>query len=214
MHASAPRQAPQVRVAGFDQIAQLQNQLAASGCAIPGFQGQQFPGMQAQLQQGIAAGVASFPSPSANGVPYGPNSIQNNCAMWPGGPKPLRSTYIGGTFPAFAAGDQAPMSFDVVTRNNWFLGFKFMAPDSLMGTGLGLSNLKINGMDYLDVVTPVPLEVFNALSDNETQGRIDLAWLQTPNGTATVTVQPVSGGAQGDTTVSLVCLQGFALANS
>ena len=187
---SAPRSS--VRVAGFDQIAQLQAQLAAcavpgGGCGLPVAAQTQY---QPQGQSMFAAQQAGFPTPSANGIPFGPNSIQNNCAMWPGGPKPLRATYIGGVFPAFANAQATSQSFDITTKSNWFLGFKFMAPDSLMGTGLGLSALVINGMNYLDVVTPIPLEVFNALSDNETQGRIDLAWLQTPNGVATVGVTP------------------------
>jgi hypothetical protein len=226
-----------IRVAGpldsiGDQIAVLQRQLlqcalpGAGGCGVPQFGAVQPAAMQPAAMQpatiqpfqpgpGIApvAQGGWFPAPVAGGLPFGPNSVANNCAMWPGGPKPLRATYIGGTFPAYAGGATASTTFDITTKSNWFLGFKFMAPDSLMGTGLGLSALVINGMNYLDVITAIPLEVFNALSDNETQGRIDLAWLQTPNGIATVGITPVAGGTSGPTSASLTALQGFALAN-
>ena len=217
---------PSVRVgASYDQIQALLAQALAcqipSSCATPcgGPQGASVPaapGSQGMMVQGGfgAPDMGAWPVPTAGGYPFGPGSIRNNCAAWPGGPRPLRATYIGGLFPAFAGGAAGAAQFVITTQNNWFLGFKFMAPDSLMGTGLGLTNLKINSMDYLDVVTAIPLEVFNALSDNETQGRIDLAWLQTPNGTAQITVQPVPAGTSGATVASFATLQGFALAAS
>lgn len=221
-HPSAPAPVPPsveslVRVAGgADALLAIQQILQTAGCSAPGCNvspcqpGAPPPNPDLPLRQMFDQVVA----PDNGGDRFGMNAIVNGaCRFRDGRIRPVLASYIGGTYPAAPIGTTPavpPGPFNMQTNTKNFMGIKLMMPDALMGVGLGVLGLKVQAYDYLDLVAPIPVELFDALSSTDIQGRIDLCWLLAPNGFATVTTSAVASGTTAATTAQLVALQGFA----